>query len=137
MLVNSGGDDDSSATTKLVELDRRVDHHTTEASTTTTERADAQRRRPRRHPAPTIASFTGPDSVSCTSDTTVQLSWSTENASRTTISIDGAAQPGSFGASATQDLPFPCSGSSHAYLLTAFGANNRTVTQTKAVAVSP
>ena len=75
--------------------------------------------------------------MSCTSDTTVQLSWSTENASRTTISINGAAQPGSFGPSATQDLPFPCSGSSNSYLLTAFGANDRTVTQTKAVAVAP
>ena len=63
----------------------------------------------------------------------MQLSWSTENATRTTISIDGAAQPGSFGESATQDLPFPCDGSSHTYLLTAFGANDRTVTESKAI----
>ena len=42
------------------------------------------------------------------------------------MTIDGAAQPGSFGTSATQDLPFACDGSSHTYLLTAFGAGDRT-----------
>jgi hypothetical protein len=66
----------------------------------------------------------------------VQLSWSTENATRTTIAIDGAAQPGSFGPSATEDLPFACDGGSHAYLLTAFGAGDRTVTETKVIAVN-
>jgi hypothetical protein len=67
----------------------------------------------------------------------VQLSWSTENATRTTMTIDGAAQPGSFGQSATQDLPFACDGSSHTYLLTAFGAGDRTVTDTKTISQQP
>jgi hypothetical protein len=66
---------------------------------------------------------------------TVRLSWSTTNSTRTTITIDGVAQPGSFGTSATEDLPFACSGSSHSYLLTAFGADDRTVTETKVIAV--
>jgi hypothetical protein len=65
----------------------------------------------------------------------VQLSWSTDNTQRTTISIDGNAQPGSFGPSDTQSLPFACSGSSHTYLLTAFGANNRTVTKDLTISV--
>ena len=96
VLVNSGGDDDSSTTTtRRARPSSRPP--TTEPSTTTTERATTTTATTA-PPAPTIASFTGPDNVSCTSDTTVQLSWSTENASRTTISIDGAAQPGSFGA---------------------------------------
>jgi hypothetical protein len=53
------------------------------------------------------------------------------------MTIDGAAQPGSFGQSATQDLPFACDGSSHTYLLTAFGAGDRTVTETKTISQQP
>jgi hypothetical protein len=53
------------------------------------------------------------------------------------MAIDGAAQPGTFSASGTQDFPFPCDASPHAYLLTAFAADGRTVTQNKAIAQAP
>jgi hypothetical protein len=41
------------------------------------------------------------------------------------------------GTTGTQDFPFPCDASPHSYLLTAFAADGRTVTQNKAIAQAP
>jgi hypothetical protein len=134
IVLLAGGDDDNPAsdTTTSSSSTTSSSTTTTEPATTTTERATTTTAAP----VPVISSFTGPPSVTCSDDTSVQLSWSTENTQRTTISIDGTAQPGSFGPSETQDVDFACSGSSHIYTLTAFGANNRTVTRDLTIAVS-
>jgi predicted metalloprotease len=128
LLAGGDDDDDSSAAT--------TSSSTSPSSTSTTQPPDTTTQPPETTTtvpaAPEISSFTGPDSVRCDADTNVQLSWSTENANRTTISIDGT-QFGEFGPSQSQSLPFTCDGNSHTYLLTAFGANNRSVTESKTV----
>lgn len=80
--------------------------------------------------APTIVSFTTPESIDCHNGNFQQFSanWETTNATKVTISIDGPGVYGSYGPSGTTDLPFNCS-SSHTFLLTAYGADNAKVTK--------
>jgi hypothetical protein len=83
-------------------------------------------------PAPTIDSFQTPDNIDCHNGDFQMFtaSWSTSNAVKVTISIDG---PGVYktydGPSGSDSLPFNCS-SSHSFLLTAYGADGQTATQT-------
>lgn len=81
-------------------------------------------------PAPTITSFTTPDNIDCHNGNlqNFSASWTTTNAVKTTISIDGPGVYKSYGANDNTSLPFNCS-SSHTFLLTAVGANGHTVTR--------
>ncbi len=82
--------------------------------------------------ATAIASFSGPSQVSCTTSTTITLSWTTRNATSATISIDGSGIYASYPANGSASVPFACDGKSHTYLLTAKGPKG-TVTSTRVV----
>ena len=85
---------------------------------------------------PSIASFNVPTSVTCSTATTINISWSTVNATEVVISIDG---PGPYrtysGPSGSDSVPFACDGNPHTYMITAKGNGGqatRTVTVTRA-----
>jgi hypothetical protein len=82
-------------------------------------------------PAPTITSFHTPDNIDCHNGNfqTFSASWTTTNATKTTISIDGPGLYKTYGPNADESLPFNCS-SAHSFTLTAFGANGKTATKT-------
>jgi len=87
-------------------------------------------------PAPVISSFTTPDNIDCHNGNfqNFSASWTTQNAVKVTISIDGPGVYAAYGPNADTSLPFNCS-SSHSFLLTAFGADGRTVT--KSITLQP
>ncbi len=82
-------------------------------------------------PAPAIATFVTPDNIDCHNGNqqNFSASWTTTNAVKTTISIDGPGVYKTYGANGSDSLPFNCS-SSHSFLLTAYGADGRTATRT-------
>ena len=82
-------------------------------------------------PAPVIASFTTPDNIDCHNGNfqMFSASWTTQNAVKTTISIDGPGIYKTYGPNDSDSLPFNCS-SSHSFLLTAFGADGHSVSRT-------
>jgi hypothetical protein len=89
---------------------------------------------------PSIASFSVPKTVTCSSSTTIQISWVTVNATEVVISIDG---PGPYktypGPRGSDSVPFACDGRPHTYMITAKGASGqatRTVTVTRAMATT-
>jgi len=87
-------------------------------------------------PAPVIYSFTTPDNIDCHNGNfqNFSASWTTQNAVKTTISIDGPGLYKTYGPNDNDSLPFNCS-SSHSFTLTAFGADGRTVT--KSITLQP
>jgi hypothetical protein len=92
---------------------------TTGAPTTTT---------PVTTPAPAIISFTGPDTVTCTAPTDIEVAWDTTNATGVTISRDGT-EIASGGPSGSQSVEFPCDGAVHTYVLVAANADGATAQQ--------
>jgi hypothetical protein len=81
---------------------------------------------------PTITSFQTPDNIDCHNGDFQMFtaSWNTSNAVKVTMSIDG---PGVYktydGPSGSDSFPFNCS-TSHTFLLTAYGSDGHTATQT-------
>ena len=73
---------------------------------------------------PTIASFTTPDNIDCHNGNfqNFTVSWSTQGASKVTISIDGSGIYDTYGPSGSTSLPFNCS-TSHTFLLRAYAAD--------------
>lgn len=82
--------------------------------------------------ATSIASFSAPSQVSCTTSTSITLSWATRNATSVTISIDGPGIYSTYPANGSASVPFACDGKPHTYLLTAKGPKG-TVTSTRVV----
>ena len=82
-------------------------------------------------PAPVIATFVTPDNIDCHNGNSQNFSasWTTTNAVKTTISIDGPGIYKTYGADGSDSLPFNCS-SSHSFLLTAYAQDGRSVTKT-------
>ena len=82
-------------------------------------------------PAPVINTFVTPDNIDCHNGNSQNFSasWTTTNAVKTTISIDGPGIYKTYGANGSDSLPFNCS-TSHSFLLTAYGQDGRTVTKT-------
>ena len=84
-------------------------------------------------PKPAIVTFNHPSAVNCAVPAGevpyIPLSWTTQNAVKVTISIDG---PGIYktypGATGSDTVPFACPGP-HTYLITAYSATNQVVTQ--------
>jgi hypothetical protein len=81
-------------------------------------------------PNPVINSFSTPENIDCHNGNLQNFtaSWSTTNATKVTISIDGPGVYDTYAANGSTSLPFNCS-SSHSFLLTAYGANGHTVTR--------
>jgi hypothetical protein len=82
-------------------------------------------------PAPVITSFHTPDNIDCHNGNSQDFtaSWTTTNATKVTISIDGPGIYKSYPANGSDSLPFTCT-SAHSYKLTAFGQDGKTVTKT-------
>jgi len=82
-------------------------------------------------PKPVITSFITPEDIDCHNGDfqMFSASWTTTNAVKTTISIDGPGIYKTYGPNDSDSLPFSCS-SPHTFLLTAFGQDGSTVTQT-------
>jgi hypothetical protein len=80
--------------------------------------------------APVIDTFETPDDIDCHNGNLQQftVSWTTTNATRVTISIDGAGVYQEYGADGDASLPFNCS-SSHTFLLTAYSSGGQTATR--------
>ena len=85
---------------------------------------------------PTIYSFTTPDNIDCHNGNLQNFtaSWTTQNATKVTISIDGPGIYNTYGPNDSTSLPFNCS-SSHTFLLTAYGAGGKTAT--KSITLQP
>ena len=86
--------------------------------------------------APTIVSFTTPESIDCHNGNFQQFSasWTTQGATKVTISIDGPGIYNTYGPNDEASLPFNCS-TSHTFLLTAFGPDG--ATSTKQITLQP
>jgi hypothetical protein len=82
-------------------------------------------------PAPAITSFVTPDNIDCHNGNSQMFSasWTTTNAVKTTISIDGPGIYKTYPANGSDSLPFNCS-TSHSFLLTAYGQDGQTATKT-------
>jgi len=81
-------------------------------------------------PAPVIYSFSTPENIDCHNGNfqNFSASWTTQNAVKSTISIDGPGIYKSYGPNDSDSLPFNCS-SSHTFLLTAYGADGHSVSK--------
>jgi hypothetical protein len=81
-------------------------------------------------PAPVINSFATPESIDCHNGMFQEFtaSWSTSNATRVTISIDGPGIYAEYGPSGETSLPFNCN-SSHTFLLTAYNQDGTKATK--------
>lgn len=78
-------------------------------------------------PSPTIATFDTPESIDCHNGNfqTFTAIWTTQGATKTTISIDGPGVYDTYGPNDSASLPFNCS-TPHTFLLTAYDADGHT-----------
>jgi hypothetical protein len=81
-------------------------------------------------PAPVINSFETPESIDCHNGNFQMFTatWTTTNATKTTISIDGGGVYKTYGPDDEASLPFNCS-SPHTFVLTAIGADGKTASR--------
>lgn len=79
-------------------------------------------------PKPAITSFTTPENIDCHNGNFQQFtaSWTTTNATKVSISIDGPGVYKYYPANGSDSLPFSCD-TPHSFLLTAYGADGSTV----------
>jgi hypothetical protein len=79
-------------------------------------------------PKPAITSFTTPETIDCHNGNFQQFtaSWTTTNATKVSISIDGPGVYKYYPANGSDSLPFSCD-TPHSFLLTAYGADGSTV----------
>ncbi len=120
-VLASGGDDDTPTTT--------TSSSTTSSSTTTTAPPTTTTAAPA---APAILQFAGnPSPYPCPGSGQIQLTWSTQNTSGVSISIDNSGVYGNYGPTGNAQVPFACGGpSQHTYVLTANGNNGQKPQQT-------
>lgn len=87
-------------------------------------------------PAPSIKSFSTPENIDCHNGNLQYFSakWSTSNAVKVTISIDGSGIYDTYGPSGEASLPFNCS-SPHTFVLKAYGSDGKSVS--KSVTLKP
>ncbi|HEX5614112.1 MAG TPA: hypothetical protein VFZ83_03055 [Acidimicrobiia bacterium] len=85
-------------------------------------------------PGPTIVSFTGPETVTCTEPTDIELSWETTGATNVTLARDrtiiATVEP-----SGSELVEYPCDGEPHSYVVTA--ANDDGQVSQQQLTVSP
>lgn len=86
--------------------------------------------------APSIKSFSTPENIDCHNGNLQHFSakWSTANAEKVTISIDGSGIYDTYGPNGETSLPFNCS-SSHTFLLKAYSSDAKSVS--KSVTLKP
>ena len=119
-VVAAGGGDSTSGSTSTSSSTSTSTSTSTSSTTSTTQ-----------GPNPQILQFSAsPNPVTCGGPPIVNLNltWSTQNTSGVTISIDGSAY-GSYQPTGNQTVPFSCPAAQHTYLLTANGTNGQTATK--------
>jgi hypothetical protein len=81
-------------------------------------------------PSPTVATFVTPDDIDCHNGNSqlFSASWTTTNAAKSTITIDGGGVYKTYGPNASASLPFDCS-SPHTFVVTASAPDGRTATK--------
>lgn len=92
--------------------------------------------------APRITGLSVPKTISCYDNEspaytgpspTYTASWSTTNAVKVTISLDGPGIYDSYGPNGSTSLGFPCGDQPHTLLLTAFSASGETTTELRTI----
>jgi hypothetical protein len=123
VLASGGGDDNASSTTSS----------STSTSTTTTSTPTTTT--PATQPAgPSILQFAAnPSPYNCPGNGQIALTWSTQNTTGVTISIDGGGPYANYGPTGNAQVPFTCPATQHTYLLTANGTNGQKPQSTKVV----
>jgi hypothetical protein len=120
-VLASGGDDTPTTTTSSSTTSSTT---TTTASTTTTSTAAS----------PQILQFNGtPSPYQCPGSGQIQLTWSTQNTTGVSISIDGGGVYGNYGPTGNAQVPFACPDNQHTYVLTANGTNGQSPQKTLVV----
>ena len=134
VLVACGGGDSEADDTSTTPTSSATS--TATAATETTKPSTTKAPSTSSGPRPSILSFSTPENIDCHNGNFQQFSasWTTKNATKTTISIDGGGLYKSYGPSADTSLPFNCS-SSHRFVLTAIGANGQKAT--KSITLQP
>ena len=101
----------------------------TSSSTTTATTAPAQ---------VAIQSFNVPSTVTCSSPTTISVSWSATNATQVVLSIDGAGAYKTYsGPTGADSVPFACDGHTHTYTITAKDATSQQSRSSTVTQISP
>jgi hypothetical protein len=125
-LATRDSDDDSSSPSTTSSSTTTSSSSTTSSTTTTTSSTTTSTTVPTTTTsttlaAPRIVSFTGPPEASCPAQT-VTLSWSTQHASGTLLSVDGDT-PSVQAAAGSTAAPFDCDADSQTYTLTTTGGS--------------
>jgi len=121
VLASDGGDETPPTTTSSSSTSSTT---STTASTTTTSTAAS----------PQILQFNAtPNPYQCPGSGQIQLTWSTQNTTGVTISIDGGGAYGNYGPTGNAQVPFACPDSQHTYVLTANGTNGQNPQKTLVV----
>jgi hypothetical protein len=120
ILLSSGGDDETAATTSSSSSTSTSLAPTTAPTTPTTTAA-----------GPQILGFDpNPSPYPCPGSGNIQLTWSTQNTSGVTISIDSPNPYGNYQSTGNQSVPFSCPANQHTYVLTANGTNGQSTQKT-------
>lgn len=118
-------DDATAATTTVSPSTTETTSSTTAGTTTSSTTTEPG--------APEILSFSGPSTVDCSSESTVQitLSWKTANTTSVALSVDDQGLSGTYGPNDAADLDFPCDGASHSYTIAAQADGENEATRSK------
>ena len=87
--------------------------------------------KPPTSPAPAVTSVNAPSSIDCHNGNSqgFSISWTSANATKTTLAVDGPGIYATYGPSGSQQLTFDCH-SAHTYTIVAFSADGRTASKT-------
>lgn len=87
--------------------------------------------KPPASPAPAVTSVNAPSSIDCHNGNSqgFSISWTSANATKTTLAVDGPGIYATYGPSGSQQLTFDCH-SAHTYTIVAFSADGRTASKT-------
>jgi len=138
-VLASGGDDESAATDGTT-TSSSVTTTTAATSTTTAVPVTSPPTQPptsppttQAIPKPSVTSLsTNPNFIACQQGTSksVTVSWTTANATSSTLSVDGPGVYGTYGPNASVTLNVGCSAATHTYLVTAKGPGGQAQKQT-------
>lgn len=121
-VLASGGDDDTATTTSS------SSSTSTSTSTATTTTPTTQQA------GPSIVQFAAnPNPYQCPGSGQIALTWSTQNTSGVTLSIDGGGPYANYGPTGNAQVPYACPTNQHTYQLTANGQNGQKPQQTLVV----
>lgn len=122
VVLVSGDGDDSDVSTAATSTSSSTSTSTT--STTVAPPTTSPTTKPAPPATPSVQNLTvNPNFVACYQNTTkdVTVSWSSQNATQTVLSVDGPGAYGTYGPSGSQMLNVQCESTTHHYTVTAKG----------------